>query len=112
LLGGKSAQAGLLPVDNHGHRRIVQRLLDLHVAQIRDLAQLRFDHLGMLSSKFQLRTGDDDLDRRRRAEAHDLAHDVARLKPERDLRSTRCGLFRRQPLSLEHAREPGDNALG
>ena len=79
-----AAGAGPLAVHCHLDRRIVERLPELQVAQRRDLLQLLPNLLGVRLVVGQVRPADGDLDRRRRAEAHDLVDDVGRLERELD----------------------------
>ncbi len=63
-------------------RRVVQRLTKLKVSERSDRSHLREELLREDAIRREIRSADCDLDRRRRAEIHDLADDVPGLEPD------------------------------
>ena len=70
------------------------------------------DLLRVLPDQLQIGADDADRDRRQRAEAHDLGHDIARLETE----GRQLGLLLRLRLGqaplLQPLGQPGDHPLG
>ena len=79
-------EAGFLTVDVHFERGRVERLGELDVAQLGNLGEFGADGFGVCAVIREGRSADGDLDRGRRAEAHDAAHDVGRLERKADVR--------------------------
>ncbi len=93
---GQAGQAGPFPIDLHLDARIIERLAELQIAQGRNLAHLGDHLLGVLPVFFLVGAADDHLDRRRRAEAHDLVDHVGRLERDGHLLGALRGNVRRR----------------
>ena len=73
---------GPLAVERHLDGRVVERLLDLDVAERLDPVELLAELVHEGAGVGQVPPADDDLDRRGRAQAHRLGDQVARLERE------------------------------
>ena len=73
-------------MDVHFERGRIERLRELDIAELGDLDELGADGFGVRAVIREGRSADGDLDRGRRTEAHDAAHDVGRLEGEADVR--------------------------
>ena len=82
VAGGHAAEAGPLAVEGDLDGRVVERLLDLHVAQRVDPVELLAELVHVGARVGQVAPADDDLDRRGRTQAHRLGDQVARLEGE------------------------------
>ena len=71
-----------LAVDRDLDARVVELLLEQDVAEERDAFHRGGDLFRVLPDHLQIGADDADGDRRQRAEAHDVGHDIARLETE------------------------------
>ena len=93
------------------HRRVIEQLVELHVAERGDLLHLLEDLQRVGPNVRPIGAGHDHLDGRRRAEAHHLADDVARLEAEGDPLRAGLGFLGRPPLLFQNAVQPRDDPL-
>ena len=63
VLDPGAAQPRFLAVDRHFDARVVERLLELDVAEGRDATHVRSDFLGVLADQLQVGADDADSDR-------------------------------------------------
>ena len=80
VLDRGAAQPRLLAVDLDLDGGVIELLLELDVAEEGDPPHLAGDLLRVLPDHLEVGPDDADGDRHRRAEAHDVGHDVARLE--------------------------------
>ena len=86
-VGSRDAElTGAIAIDLNLQGRIVERLRVLQVSQRGNLDELRPDFLGKGPRRRECGPLHRDFDRRRRAEAHDLADDVGRFKRHGNVR--------------------------
>ena len=95
VAGGHAAQAGSLAVERDLDGRVVERLLDLDVAERLDPVELLAELVHVGARVGQVAAADDDLDRRGGAQAHRLGDQVARLEGEDHVGDALVGLRRR-----------------
>ena len=106
------AQARLLAVDVDLDGRVVELLLELDVAEEGDPPHLPGDLLRVPPDQAEIGADDPDRDRRRRAEAHDVGHDIARLETEGRLVGLRHRHLLGQAPLLQPPGQPRDHPLG
>ena len=107
-----AAEPRLLAIDVDLDGRVVELLLELDVAEEGDALHVGGDLLRVLPHHLQVGADDPDRDRRRRAEAHDLGHDVARLEAEGRHLGLPLRLRLGQSPLLQPLGQPRDHPLG
>ena len=94
VAGGHAAQAGPLAVERDLDGRVVERLLDLHVAERLDPVELLAELVHVGAGVGHVAPADDHLDRRGGTQAHRLGDQVARLEGEDQVGDALVGLRR------------------